>query len=144
MNPQDLERTILRAMQVPGPGSYKAVERRMSGGKISLSNPKSDIDLMIRDAQGKPSPGSYDVKAPATSGAGSGKFVWAPADPALAKLAKGVDRVRDMNRARQGSGGNSVAAVLLASLKKAGSMKRKSKAAAAAAAEAAVEENGEG
>ena len=73
--------------------------KEISGGAFNLSNPKSDIDWMIKDAASKPSPGSYEIKAPAPSG-GSGKFpfVWKPTDPKLAKLAKGVNRVKNMNR----------------------------------------------
>ena len=68
-----------------------------------MSNPKSDIDWMILDAKSKPAPGSYDIKLPSSSGSGSGKFafVWKPTDPALQKFAKGINRIKDINRMKR-------------------------------------------
>jgi hypothetical protein len=72
-NPKsDVEWKILRAAQVPGPGSYGAAPLRMGGGKFSTCKPKSDTDWIVLRASQIPAPGQY--KLPDTTLVSGGKF----------------------------------------------------------------------
>jgi hypothetical protein len=72
-NPKsDVEWKILRAAQIPGPGSYGAAPLRMGGGKFSTCKPKSDTDWIVLRASQIPAPGQY--KLPDTTLVSGGKF----------------------------------------------------------------------
>ena len=62
-NPKsDLDWTIHRSKQIPGPNQYKPKDIRPdSGVKFSDSFPKSDLDWSIHRAKALPGPSAYNI-----------------------------------------------------------------------------------
>jgi hypothetical protein len=57
----DLETIILRATEIPGPGSYDLISATASppkGGRISTGSQKSDLDFKLLRAAKTPGPGT--------------------------------------------------------------------------------------
>ncbi len=58
----DLEWTIYRAKQVPGPQSYSPpTSAAIEGGRINRAKPKSNLEWIIYRAKNTPGPAEYDV-----------------------------------------------------------------------------------
>jgi hypothetical protein len=62
MPKSDVEWTIYRAKQLPGPGQYGVPSRRLSGGRFSTCNPKTDVECQMIRASKIPAPGQYDIR----------------------------------------------------------------------------------
>ena len=59
----DVDWSIYRAAQVPGPGHYGAPQLpATSGGRFSSANPKSDVEWEMLRASKIPAPGQYELK----------------------------------------------------------------------------------
>ena len=48
-----------RAGELPGPGEYETPKRKMAGGRVSDSRPRTDVESKMLDAAQKPGPGAY-------------------------------------------------------------------------------------
>ena len=70
----DLDLTMLRASETPGPDAYSKTKSSLSlsGGRISTAKPKSDVEWKIYNA--KSIPGPQDYAAPELPKSGGGKF----------------------------------------------------------------------
>lgn len=79
--PSFLDTVTAHQGEYPGPGQYYLddMASRLSGGKFSTANPKSEVDEKIYKAEREPGPGSYETVLtnrglPMRSGGESGKM----------------------------------------------------------------------
>ena len=67
---------MLREKAQPGPGFYDAPQLATSGGSLSRSSAKSDLEKAVLRAQALPGPGSHDPNHNLRfRSAGSGRFL---------------------------------------------------------------------